>query len=221
MAVESSAPKAGEVRVTAVGRLTPYVRYAIRLLKEEERDTIKIVASGQAIPKAVNVAETLKRRVRGLYQQTELSAVELQETLDRSDDRRMSGEKEVTTRMVSLATITMSTKPLDSSKPGYQEPLPDSEVDEVDHDGRSEDDDYGETARYGGDRRGKGGRKGAGKGFRRYQQPWDYYDGYYYYFPVGKGKGWQPMGEYYYTPRPYSKGKGKGYGKGAPRVRYW
>ncbi|KAF4694273.1 ribonuclease P MRP 25kDa [Perkinsus olseni] len=134
----------------------------------------------------------------------------------------MSGEKEVTTRMVSLATITMSSKPLDSSKPGYQEPLPDSEVDEVDLDGRAEDDDdYGETARHGGDRRGKGGRKGAGKGLRRYQQPWDYYDGYYYYFPVGKGKGWQPMGEYYYTPRPYGKGKGKGYGKGAPRVRYW
>ncbi|KAF4656773.1 ribonuclease P MRP 25kDa [Perkinsus chesapeaki] len=145
MARESSAPKDGEVRVTAVGRLTPYVRYAIRLLNEEDRDTIQIVASGQAIPKAVNVAETLKRRYRGLYQVTELSAIELQENPD-TEERRPVG-KGTTTRKVSLATITISTKPLDSSKPGYQDPLPDSEVEEYSDDGS--DDAFERKPRYG------------------------------------------------------------------------
>ncbi|EER05028.1 hypothetical protein Pmar_PMAR009207 [Perkinsus marinus ATCC 50983] len=84
---------------------------------------------------------------------------------------------------------------------------------------RNSESDFGEAPRYGG-RKGKG-RKGSGKGYRGGYGSWDYYDGYYYYVPVGKGKGWSTMGGYYYPPYGKGKGKGKEYGKGAPRVRYW
>lgn len=82
-------------------------------------------ALGHAISKAVTIAEILKRRVKDLHQLTEISSVRIVDTWEPIEEGLNTIE---TQRQVSMITITLSVKPLDSSAPGYQAPLPHSEV---------------------------------------------------------------------------------------------
>lgn len=82
-------------------------------------------AMGHAISKAVTVAEVLKHRVAGLHQVTQLSSVEtvdvfepLEEGLDRVESKRH----------IPGICIRLSLDPLDEGDPGYQAPLPASQV---------------------------------------------------------------------------------------------
>jgi len=124
---ELSDIKENEIRITTQGKMRNYITYATNLLTEPTKPAVEIVlkAMGRAINKTVTIAEIIKRRVGGLHQNTQIDSTDitdvwlpLEEGLHRLE----------TTRHVSSIQITLSTKPLDITQPGYQPPIPADQV---------------------------------------------------------------------------------------------
>jgi DNA-binding protein Alba len=114
--------KENEIRITSSGKMKNYIDYAEKNLTNAEKPNTEVIlkAMGRAINKAVTIAEILKRRVPGLHQITRVHSTEvtdvwepIEEGLDRIE----------TTRRISSISIILSTKPLDTSDPGYQPPI--------------------------------------------------------------------------------------------------
>ena len=80
---------------------------------------------GRAINKTVTIAEIIKRRIPNLHQLTEIGSVNITDTWEPLDEGLNTLE---TTRHVSVISITLSKVQLDTSKPGYQQPLPEDQV---------------------------------------------------------------------------------------------
>jgi len=179
-----------EIRVTSAGSVSAYVSRAAKVFGELEKQQVIIKATGNALTKAVTLAEVLKRRFKDLHQITNLTSTEivdeyepLEEGLDRVTD----------TRSLPVIEVTLSKEPLDTSDKGYQPPLDASEVTEFDPE---------EMSKPRGRGRGKGRGKGKGKGKGKYDDDDD--------APKGKGKG---KGKGKYEDDEPAKGKGKGKGK--------
>merc|ERR1711879_349399 len=136
------------IRVTAVGSISAYCARANTLFKEQEKKTITITGTGNAITKAVTLAEVAKRRFKGLHQITSLSTTEI---VDEYEPLEEGLDKVMDTRTLACIEIKLSKEALDTSDKGYQAPLAESEVTEYDP----------EKAAAG---RGRGGSKGRGKG---------------------------------------------------------
>merc|ERR1712060_161879 len=162
-----------EIRVTAAGSVSAYVSRAAKVVNELEKQQVVIKATGNALTKAVTLAEVIKRRFKDLHQITSLGRTEivdeyepLEEGLDRVTD----------TRTVSVVEITLSKEPLDTSDKGYQPPIDASLVTEVDPEEM--------TKPRGGRGRGKGRGKGKSKGKGKDGEA-----------PTGKGKGKKGKGK--------------------------
>lgn len=122
------------VRVGSNGRISGYVGYALKVIGEKAEASVTIRGAGNALGKAVSVAEIVKRKCpRPLHQVTSLDYVEL-------PARAEGGEKEGETknRKVPVIEIVLSTeKPKEfaaaaagtssMAPPGYQPPISDSE----------------------------------------------------------------------------------------------
>ncbi|XP_076892500.1 uncharacterized protein LOC143544215 [Bidens hawaiensis] len=110
-----------EIRVTTQGRMRNYITYAITLFQEKGSDEISLKAMGRAINKTVMIAELFKRRVAGLHQITSIGSIDITDMWEPLEEGLLPLE---TTRHVSVITITLSQKELDSSSVGYQPPIP-------------------------------------------------------------------------------------------------
>merc|ERR1719261_1671328 len=176
-----------EIRVTAVGSVSAYVSRATKVYGELAQSKVEISATGNALTKAVTLAEVCKRRFKGLHQITDLGS---QEIVDEYEPKEEGLDKVTETRNIPYISITLSKEPLDTSDKGYQAPIDESLVKEIDAE------DIGKPRGRGrgrGKGRGKGKSKGKGKGKGKAE-------------PEGKGKGKE-------EPEPKGKGK-KGKGKG-------
>jgi len=149
-----------EIRITTKGKVRNSISYATTLFKEKGHTEVVLKAMGRAINKTVTIAEIIKRRIPGLHQLSEISSTDitdvyepLEEGLDRLE----------TVRHVSSIIITLSTKPLDSSLPGYQAPLPEDQVKEQ----AASPQPTGEAPPHGMRRAGRGNGRGRGRGGRR------------------------------------------------------
>ena len=129
-----------EVRVRSQRAQSIYISYIIKALgastdgeaPAETFDSVTVRGMGHSISNVVNIAEVVKRRVRGLHQMTTISS----ETMPAGESEK-DGEDARPDRKVSVLAIVLSKKPLDASKPGYQEPLPDDMVEAEDPEKRS------------------------------------------------------------------------------------
>merc|ERR1719359_33452 len=118
-----------EIRVSAAGRVAAYISYAAQLFKEQEKDKVVINATGNAIPKAVQVAEVIKRRFEGLHQTCEIGSTDVENEYEPLEEG-LDVVKQVKT--MSTMSITLLKTGLDEKHIGYQPPLDPSEVtDEV------------------------------------------------------------------------------------------
>merc|ERR1712139_9087 len=88
-----------------------------------------ISATGNALTKAVTLAEVCKRRFKGLHQITNLGS---QEIVDEYEPLEEGLDKVTDTRSIPFIEITLSKEPLDTSDKGYQAPLDESLVKELD-----------------------------------------------------------------------------------------
>lgn len=108
-----------EIRITAQGLIRNYISYATTLLQEKQAREIILKAMGQAISKTVVIAEIIKKRIPGLYQETSISSTSLTDVWEPIEEGLETLE---INRLVSLITITLSTSELDNNSPGYQAP---------------------------------------------------------------------------------------------------
>ncbi|GAV87694.1 Alba domain-containing protein/Thioredoxin_4 domain-containing protein [Cephalotus follicularis] len=142
-----------EIRITSQGRMRNYIAYAMTLLQEKGSDEIVFKAMGRAINKTVAIVELIKRRIVGLHQNTSIGSTDITDTWEPLEEGLLPLE---TTRHVSMITITLSKKELNTSSIGYQSPLPEDQVKAF------TEFDYGEGSPNGRGR-GRSGR-GAGRG---------------------------------------------------------
>ncbi|XP_022762913.1 ribonuclease P protein subunit p25-like protein isoform X1 [Durio zibethinus] len=199
-----------ELRITAQGRMRNYISYAMTLLQEKGANEIVLKATGRAINKTVMIAELIKRRIVGLHQNTATGSMDITDTWEPLEEGLLPLE---TTRHVSIITITLSKKELDSSSIGYQPPIP---ADQVKLSAEFEDNEGGyindgmveyrnggwDGGRgYGGRGRGRGrgrGLRGRGRGYGggNIQRDSGYYNGNGPSGPLpgqGRGKSLFPM----------------------------
>lgn len=109
-----------EIRITAQGKVPAYVDDAARVLTTMGKTQVVINASGTALAKAVSLAETIKRRFKGLHQVTSLKNAEIVEEYEPLEE----GLDRVTVRrLVPCMVITLSKVLLDTSDRGYQAPV--------------------------------------------------------------------------------------------------
>ncbi|XP_019708582.1 uncharacterized protein [Elaeis guineensis] len=109
-----------EIRITTQGLIRNYVSYASSLLQEKRVREIVLKAMGQAISKAVAVAEIIKKKIPGLHQDTAISSVSVTDVWEPIEEGLVPLE---TTRHVSMMSISLSTRELNKNSPGYQAPL--------------------------------------------------------------------------------------------------
>ncbi|KAL8466819.1 hypothetical protein ACS0TY_035762 [Phlomoides rotata] len=124
-----------EIRITSQGRMRSYITYAMTLLQEKGSDEIVFKAMGRAINKTVTIVELIKRRIVGLHQITAIQSTDITDTWEPLEEGLQTLE---TTRKVSMVTITLSKKELDTKNIGYQPPIPADQVKvstELDYDG--------------------------------------------------------------------------------------
>ncbi|WOG99645.1 hypothetical protein DCAR_0518999 [Daucus carota subsp. sativus] len=114
-----------EIRITTQGRMRNYITYATTLLQEKGSDEIALKAMGRAISKTVMIAELIKRRIAGLHQNTAIGSTDITDMWEPLEEGLLPLE---TTRHVSVITVTLSKKELDTSSPGYQQPIPIDQV---------------------------------------------------------------------------------------------
>merc|ERR1711974_66668 len=143
-----------EIRVTSAGSVSSYVSRAAKLFGEMEKVFVTVTATGNALTKAVTTTEVIKRRVKGLHQITKM---ENQEIVDEYEPLEEGLDKVTDTRSVPSLEIKLSKDPLDTKDKGYQAPLDESMVTEVDPEELMK-------ARGRGKGRGKGKGKGKSKG---------------------------------------------------------
>ncbi|KAA0025568.1 ribonuclease P protein subunit p25-like protein isoform X2 [Cucumis melo var. makuwa] len=200
-----------EIRITTQGRMRNYITYATTILQEKGSNEIVVKGMGRAINKTVMIAELIKRRIVGLHQNTAIGSTDITDMWEPLEEGLLPLE---TTRHVSMVSITLSKKELDTSSTGYQSPLP---VDQVKPWNEFEDEggNYNGPSEYQGDGwdggrgfgpRGRG--RGRGRAFRG----------------RGRGYGRQSGGYYDYgepmaPPVPGRGFAGRGRGRGRARGR--
>ncbi|XP_057974266.1 uncharacterized protein LOC131162119 [Malania oleifera] len=164
-----------EIRITSQGRMRSYITYAMSLLQEKGSNEIVFKAMGRAINKTVTIVELIKRRIVGLHQNTSVGSTDITDTWEPLEEGLLPLE---TTRHVSMITITLSKKELNTSSVGYQPPLPAEQVKastEFDYEGEGSPNGRG---------RGRGGRgrgRARGNGFVSFEYEdggWDRNRGY-------------------------------------------
>ncbi|XP_061970647.1 uncharacterized protein LOC133693442 isoform X1 [Populus nigra] len=189
-----------EIRITTQGRMRNYITYATTLFLEKGSDGISLKAMGRAINKTVMIAELIKRRIAGLHQNTSIGSNDITDTWEPLEEGLLPLE---TTRHVSVITITLSKKELDTSSTGYQSPIPADQVKplaEYDYEGEG-----GSPRRQGRGRGGRGMARGRGNTSNGVEYNGDGgWDGGRGYGGRGRGRG---------RGRGY-RGRGRGYGGG-------
>uniref|UniRef100_M0ZV44 DNA/RNA-binding protein Alba-like domain-containing protein n=1 Tax=Solanum tuberosum TaxID=4113 RepID=M0ZV44_SOLTU len=108
-----------EIRITSQGLVRNYINYANTLLQERHGKEIVLKAMGQAISKAVAIAEIIKRRMPILHQDTAISSVSITDVWEPIEEGLLPVEQ---TRHVSVISITLSTQELNKNSAGYQAP---------------------------------------------------------------------------------------------------
>merc|ERR1711957_907238 len=121
-----------------------------------------IKASGNATTKAVTAAEVIKRRFKGLHQITNLTS---EEVVDEYEPLEEGLDNVTETRNLAILEITLSKEALDTSDKGYQAPIDESLVKELDDEELSKPRGRGKGLGKGrGKGKGEGDSKGKGKG---------------------------------------------------------
>jgi DNA-binding protein len=124
-----------EIRVAASRGQRSYVAYAVAVLTGAEgkvqHDSVVISGMGAAMNIAANVAESVKHRVPGLHQITEVSTQKIaagssSAEVDAAVTTAESGKNESPARERKVPTIriVLSLRPLDEKHYGYQPPTP-------------------------------------------------------------------------------------------------
>ncbi|XP_024977016.1 glycine-rich cell wall structural protein 2-like [Cynara cardunculus var. scolymus] len=202
-----------EIRITTQGRMRNYITYAITLLQEKGSEEISLKAMGRAINKTVMITELIKRRVVNLHQITSIGSTDITDMWEPLEEGLLPLE---TTRHVSVITITLSKKELDTTSVGYQLPIPADQVKPlVEYENEGDGSPNMRGRGRGGRRRGRG-RGNYNNGGIEYNGDggWEGYGGW------DDGRGYGGRGRGRGRGRGGYRGRGRGYGGGAPQQEF-
>ncbi|GAB9468416.1 Aspartyl protease family a01b [Globisporangium polare] len=118
---DESPVEANEIRITHQGNVRSYISYANGLFADKHERGVVLKAMGNAISKAVTVAEILKHRVEHLHQITQISSIE---TVDVYEPLEEGLDRIETKRHIPSISIQLSLDQLNKEDPGYQSPIP-------------------------------------------------------------------------------------------------
>ncbi|KAK8512581.1 hypothetical protein V6N12_075155 [Hibiscus sabdariffa] len=203
-----------EIRITSQGRMRSYITYAMTLLQEKGSNQIVFKAMGRAINKTVTIVELIKRRIVGLHQITSIGSMDITDMWEPLEEGLLPLE---TTRHVSMITVTLSKKELNTSSVGYQPPLPADQVKastEIDHEGGREGSPNGR-----GRGRGGRGRPSRGNGFVSAEYDdggWDRGRGYSRGRGRGRARSFRGRGRGGYNGPQFDRQQDDGYDYEAP-----
>nr|XP_025671674.1 ribonuclease P protein subunit p25-like protein [Arachis hypogaea] len=204
-----------DIRITTQGRMRNYITYATTLLQEKGSEEISLKAMGKAINKTVMIAELIKRRIIGLHQNTQIGSTDITDTWEPLEEGLLPLE---TTRHVSMITITLSKKELDTSSMGYQPPLPADQVKPLnEYDEKGEGSPRVRGRGRGGRGRGRGRGRGNYDGGMKYSNGWDGGRGRGRGGFGGKSVGYYDYNEYDAQSAALGRGRGRGRGRGYGR----
>jgi len=102
-----------------------HIREALLMFRESNIRAIIIKAGGQALRNAIKVVEEIKRYEVGLHQVNKFNKRTVKDVWTPNDPDLDEVVKE---RTIDGVEITLSKDALDSKNPGYQAPLPESEI---------------------------------------------------------------------------------------------
>ncbi|XP_032240359.1 ribonuclease P protein subunit p25-like protein [Nematostella vectensis] len=117
--VPEKAKEPHEVFIKSGSKIRTCVSHALNLLQQEKKELIIITGSGPAVTKAITTAEIVKRKNKGLHQHNHLF---FSKTEDLWEPKQEGLDKLKVTRNIPSIAITLSTKLLDRTSPGYQAP---------------------------------------------------------------------------------------------------
>ena len=125
---EREAVPDGIIRVNRTINARQFIEQVLAIFNEEKKDQVVLSSLGEAITKSVTIAEIVKHRVPGLHQVNEISTIVIDDEYEPIEE----GLKPMTlSRKLTCLQITLSTtQPKDIKVPGYQPPIPESEVTE-------------------------------------------------------------------------------------------
>ncbi|KAK8512583.1 hypothetical protein V6N12_075155 [Hibiscus sabdariffa] len=201
-----------EIRITSQGRMRSYITYAMTLLQEKGSNQIVFKAMGRAINKTVTIVELIKRRIVGLHQITSIGSMDITDMWEPLEEGLLPLE---TTRHVSMITVTLSKKELNTSSVGYQPPLPADQVKastEIDHEGEGSPNGRGRG-------RGGRGRPSRGNGFVSAEYDdggWDRGRGYSRGRGRGRARSFRGRGRGGYNGPQFDRQQDDGYDYEAP-----
>ena len=158
-----------EIRVTSTTLISNYLRYINTLFTDKKLDTIIIKSTGNAIGKAVNLAEVARRRFKGIHQIAEISTIEIEDEYEPLEEGLDVVKLK---RRLTTLNITLTKKePVNKNLPGYMPPLPESEVQEYKEfrTGKPEYQTQEGEEDFRGRRRFRRGGRGMRRGNRRYR----------------------------------------------------
>ena len=112
-----------EIRLTATGSISSYVARAVKVYNELDKPKVVLTATGNTVAKAVQTAEVIKRRFKGIQQITSMSSQEIVDTYEPVEEGL---EMVVDTRTLPCIRITLSKEALDTADKGYQPPIDES-----------------------------------------------------------------------------------------------
>lgn len=115
----------GVIRVNRNIQARVFIDQVLEEFNTKKKDTVTLSSLGEAITKSVTIAEIVKHRVKGLHQVNEISTIVIDDEYEPLEEGL---DKMTVSRKLTCLQIILSKKQLDKNLPGYQEPIPDSEV---------------------------------------------------------------------------------------------
>ena len=123
---EREAVPDGIIRVNRNIQARVFIDQVLDEFNKNNKDTVTLSSLGEAITKSVTIAEIVKHRVAGLHQVNEISTIVIDDEYEPIEEGL---DKMTVSRKLTCLQIILSKKaPKDKSAPGYQEPIPESEV---------------------------------------------------------------------------------------------
>eukprot|EP00830_Metopus_es_P013154 TRINITY_DN3146_c0_g1_i1.p1 TRINITY_DN3146_c0_g1~~TRINITY_DN3146_c0_g1_i1.p1 ORF type:complete len:277 (-),score=72.76 TRINITY_DN3146_c0_g1_i1:20-799(-) len=113
-----------EIRVNGNTRTVFYLNY-IASLFEKGFGRIEIKGAGYAISTALNLSSLVRKRFAGLHQIVEFGQIDVEDVYEPIEEGL---DNVVLKKQMPILTIVLSKKELDRDHPGYDAPLPASEI---------------------------------------------------------------------------------------------
>lgn len=125
---EREAVPDGIIRVNRTIQARNFIDHVLDEFNNKNKDSVTLSSLGQAITKAVTIAEIVKHRVAGIHQVNEISTIVIDDEYEPIEEEEKA-DKLIVSRKLTCLQITLSkTAPKNIDIAGYQPPIPESEV---------------------------------------------------------------------------------------------